>query len=86
MKCETDKTQARVSHLSEQCHGLWLRCANAEMAVERTGIYPGSKVATQLGLNLAEVGKAALNLPQRYRFDSLSKSCRKRRVEARPRN
>ncbi|EGJ30583.1 MULTISPECIES: RNA-guided endonuclease TnpB family protein [Moorena] len=30
------------------------------------------KVATQLGVDLAEVGRAALNLPQRYRLDSLS--------------
>jgi IS605 OrfB family transposase len=37
------------------------------------------KVATQLGLNLAEVGRAALTLPQRVSlFDSLSKLYRKR--------
>ena len=35
------------------------------------------KVATQLGFSLVEVGRAALNLPQRYRLDSLSKSYRK---------
>ncbi|WP_353838850.1 hypothetical protein [Moorena sp. SIO4E2] len=34
------------------------------------------KVATQLGINLVEVGRAALNLPQRYNFDSLSRSYR----------
>ncbi|WP_168166530.1 RNA-guided endonuclease InsQ/TnpB family protein [Moorena producens] len=34
------------------------------------------KVATQLGFPLAEVGRAALNLPQRYRSDSLSRSYR----------
>jgi IS605 OrfB family transposase len=37
------------------------------------------KVATQLGLNLAKVGRAALNLPKRYDvFKGLSKSYRKR--------
>lgn len=37
------------------------------------------KVATQLGLNLAEVGRAVLNLPKRYDlFDALSRSYRKR--------
>ncbi|AOY80338.1 MULTISPECIES: RNA-guided endonuclease TnpB family protein [Moorena] len=35
------------------------------------------KVATQLGFSLAEVGRAALNLPQRYKLDSLSRSYRK---------
>ncbi|NEO71967.1 MAG: IS200/IS605 family element transposase accessory protein TnpB [Moorea sp. SIO3H5] len=34
------------------------------------------KVATQLGISLAEVGRAVLDLPQRYRLDSLSKSYR----------
>ncbi|NEP32922.1 transposase [Moorena sp. SIO3B2] len=34
------------------------------------------KVATQLGFPLAEVGRAALNLPQRYKLDSLSRSYR----------
>ncbi|WP_287314411.1 transposase [Moorena sp. SIO1G6] len=34
------------------------------------------KVATQLGRSLAEVGRADLNLPQRYRLDSLSRSYR----------
>ncbi|NEP36489.1 MAG: IS200/IS605 family element transposase accessory protein TnpB [Moorea sp. SIO3B2] len=34
------------------------------------------KVATQLGFPLAEVGRAVLNLPQRYRLDSLSRSYR----------
>ncbi|AOY81609.1 transposase [Moorena producens JHB] len=34
------------------------------------------KVATQLGISLAEVGRAALNLPRRYKLDSLSKSYR----------
>lgn len=34
------------------------------------------KVATHLGISLAEVGKAALTLPKRYRLDSLSKSYR----------
>ncbi|NEO95820.1 MAG: IS200/IS605 family element transposase accessory protein TnpB, partial [Moorea sp. SIO3G5] len=34
------------------------------------------KVATQLGKTLAEVGRAVLNLPQRYKLDSLSKSYR----------
>lgn len=37
------------------------------------------KVATQLGLNLVEVGKAALNLPKRYDlFKGLKKAYRKR--------
>jgi hypothetical protein len=36
------------------------------------------KVATQLGLNLAKVGRGSLALPQRYEIDSLSKSYRKR--------
>ncbi|HEY9639160.1 MAG TPA: hypothetical protein V6C57_01680, partial [Coleofasciculaceae cyanobacterium] len=37
------------------------------------------KVATQLGINLAEVGRAVLNLPKRYDlFKSLSKAYRKR--------
>lgn len=40
------------------------------------------KVATQLGINLAKVGRAVLSLPQRYRLDSLSKSYRKQ-IEAR---
>ncbi|NEO90536.1 MAG: IS200/IS605 family element transposase accessory protein TnpB [Moorea sp. SIO3G5] len=40
------------------------------------------KVATQLGISLAEVGKASLNVPQRYGMNSLSKSYRKRRAEA----
>ena len=35
------------------------------------------KVATQLGINLAEVGKAALTLPKRYDLSCLSKSYRK---------
>ncbi|NEO95828.1 MAG: IS200/IS605 family element transposase accessory protein TnpB [Moorea sp. SIO3G5] len=34
------------------------------------------KVVTQLGFPLAEVGRAALNLPQRYRLNSLSRSYR----------
>ena len=34
------------------------------------------KVATQLGINLAKVGRASLNVPQRYRLDILSKSYR----------
>jgi len=38
-----------------------------------------SKVATQLGLNLAKVGRAALNLPKRYDlFKGLSKAYRER--------
>jgi putative transposase len=37
------------------------------------------KVATQLGINLAKVGRAALNLPKRYDlFNALSQSYRKR--------
>jgi IS605 OrfB family transposase len=36
------------------------------------------KVATQLGLNLAKVGRGSLALPQRYKIDVLSKSYRKR--------
>ena len=40
------------------------------------------KVATQLGLNLAKVGKEVLALPKRYDIDSLSRSYRKR-AEAR---
>ena len=37
------------------------------------------KVAIQLGLNLAEIGRAVLTLPQRYDvFQKLSKSYRKR--------
>jgi hypothetical protein len=36
------------------------------------------KVATQLGLNLAKVGRGSLALPQRYGIDVLSKSYRKR--------
>ncbi len=39
------------------------------------------KVATQLGLNLAEVGRGSLTLPKRYDlFNSLTKSYRKRCV------
>ncbi|NES85743.1 MAG: IS200/IS605 family element transposase accessory protein TnpB [Moorea sp. SIO1G6] len=34
------------------------------------------KVATQLEFSLAEVGRAVLNLPQRYKLDSLSRSYR----------
>lgn len=41
------------------------------------------KVATQLGISLAKVGKAALTLPQRYNFDSLSRSYRERSEAAR---
>ena len=40
-----------------------------------------TKVATQLGISLAEVGRASLNVPQRYRLDCLSKSYRKRCFE-----
>ncbi len=40
------------------------------------------KVATQLGLNLAKVGKESLAVPQRYDLDSLTKLYRKR-AEAR---
>ncbi|WAN70133.1 transposase [Moorena producens JHB] len=40
------------------------------------------KVATQLGLSLAEVGRAALNLPPRYKLDSLSKSYREASLSA----
>jgi IS605 OrfB family transposase len=36
------------------------------------------KVATQLGLNLAKVGRGSLALPKRYGIDSLSRSYRKR--------
>jgi putative transposase len=37
------------------------------------------KVATQLGLNLVEVGRASLSVPQRYDlFNRLNKSYRKR--------
>ncbi len=39
------------------------------------------KVATQLGINLAEVSRAFLSVPQRYRLDSLSKLDRKRCFE-----
>ncbi|MGK7885357.1 MAG: RNA-guided endonuclease InsQ/TnpB family protein [Crocosphaera sp.] len=35
------------------------------------------KVATQLGLNLAKLGKEVLSLPKRYDLDSLSRSYRK---------
>ncbi len=41
------------------------------------------KVATQLNLCLAKVGKAVLALPQRYNLDSLSRSYRKRSEAAR---
>ncbi|NJP12353.1 MAG: transposase, partial [Leptolyngbyaceae cyanobacterium RU_5_1] len=41
------------------------------------------KVATQLGLDLARVGRAVLTLPKRYGLDSLSKSYRKQGEEAR---
>ncbi len=34
------------------------------------------KVATQLGLDLAKVGRGVLMLPQRYGFDSLTKKYR----------
>ncbi|NEQ12560.1 MAG: transposase, partial [Moorea sp. SIO3E2] len=34
------------------------------------------KVSTQLEFSLAEVGRAVLNLPQRYKLDSLSRSYR----------
>lgn len=37
-----------------------------------------SKVATQLGLDLAKVSKAVLGLPNRYFLDSLSKSYREK--------
>jgi putative transposase len=41
------------------------------------------KVATQLGLNLAEVGRASLTVPQRFNlFTRLNKSYRKRCVAA----
>lgn len=36
------------------------------------------KVATQLGLNLTEVGRAVLTMPKRYDLDSLSRSYRER--------
>ena len=36
------------------------------------------KVATQLGINLAEVSRAFLSVPQRYKLDSFSKLYRKR--------
>lgn len=39
------------------------------------------KVATQLGLSLAKVGKAALALPQRYNLDSLSRFYREKNEE-----
>lgn len=42
------------------------------------------KVATQLGLDLARVGRAVLALPKRYRIDSLSKSYRKRMLRGTP--
>ena len=35
------------------------------------------KVATQLGINLAEVGRASLNVPQRYKLDYMSRDYRK---------
>ena len=35
------------------------------------------KVATQLGINLAEVGRASLNVPQRYQLDYMSRNYRK---------
>lgn len=41
------------------------------------------KVATQLGISLAKVGKAALALPQRFGLDSLSRSYRERSEAAR---
>ncbi|PSB01545.1 RNA-guided endonuclease InsQ/TnpB family protein [Merismopedia glauca] len=40
------------------------------------------KVATQLGLNLAEVVRGVLTRPHRYSLDDLSKSYRKRSVES----
>ena len=36
------------------------------------------EVATQLGLSLAEVGRASLNVPQRYTLDCMSRDYRKR--------
>ncbi len=52
----------------------WLVSADAQAAANIL-----RKVATQLGLNLAKVGRAALNLPKRYDlFSSLSRSYRKR--------
>jgi transposase len=41
------------------------------------------KIAAQLDLNLAEVGRAVLTLPKRYRLDSLSRSYREKSEEAR---
>jgi len=41
------------------------------------------KVATQLNLCLAKVGRAVLTLPQRYNLDSLSRSYREKYYEAR---
>ena len=42
------------------------------------GINCLKKVATQLGISLAEVGREVLTLPQRYDLSCLSKSYRKR--------
>ncbi|NEO79752.1 transposase [Moorena sp. SIO4G3] len=43
------------------------------------------KVVTQLDVNLAKVNRAALNLPQRYRLDSLSSQyCKRREARFQP--
>ena len=51
----------------------WLVNADAQAAANCL-----RKVATQLGLNLAKVGREVLALPKRYDLDSLTKSYRKR--------
>ncbi len=68
----TSKRGKRIKRGLYQTAKGWLVNADAKAAANCL-----RKVATQLGLNLAKVGKEVLALPHRYDLDNLTKSYRK---------
>ncbi len=68
----TSKRGKRIKRGLYQTARGWLVNADTQAAANCL-----RKVATQLGLNLAKVGKEVLALPKRYDLDSLTRSYRK---------
>ena len=66
--------------INADCNGAAniLRKADATPRRRKAQGNAHQEVATQLGINLAEVGRASLNVPQRYKLDYMSRDYRKR--------
>lgn len=66
--------------INADCNGAAniLRKADATLRRRKAQRNAHQEVATQIGINLSEVGRASLNVPQRYRLERLSKSYRER--------